>query len=221
MGTGDIGRWLEEEFWWLLRLEKPITGWVGLARNVWTPPPERPGWVECQAKVELENVPNWADGHGWENVHRTLAVYQQPESHFGIVGPFVVDIDGREEDDGSVLRNILERTAAITHDIGMYYRNRGVSEDHLRIYRSGHKGFHVHLALPDQFDFSTLATWKQTWRTELETLRRAVLRPEPSLSIDSPLSIDQPHNHTRLRNSWNVWSNRGRCERISLDELGL
>ena len=138
-GHLTVSAYFDEEFWWLKALALPLKGYVGVARSLWTPPDENPCWKEYPNRIALDKLPEWAARFRWENVHRTLAVWETSNGSSGIVGPFVIDIDGREctaGQDGSLPEGELLRTKELTIRIVHHYLSKGLPKEDLRVYFS-------------------------------------------------------------------------------------
>lgn len=139
---------LDEEFWWVSAAGSGLSGWVGVALSQWTPPPDPPGWQELPERVELNNLESWTASQGWTNVHRTTAVFDSATGHVGIEGPYVIDLDAEEGDHGEVSARQLETCRERAVMIARHYLASGVRTDQIRLYYSGHKGFHVEIVFP-------------------------------------------------------------------------
>ncbi|MBI4338625.1 MAG: hypothetical protein HY680_01585 [Chloroflexi bacterium] len=209
---------LDEEFWWLSALGRPIEGYVGVARSWWTPREYNPGWCECSSRKSIQELWGWAQRHQLENVHRTLAVYRTIGSEADIVGPFVVDIDCDEETalaNGTLPHHELAAAQAFTLRVVDHYLHTGITEEDLRVCFSGHKGFHVEVLMRKRREFlhaSDLSDDNGPWRQELKALQSQV-------RTQKGLVIDLPHGFVRLKETWNVWTMKARCIGITIDAL--
>ncbi len=216
--NGSAG-FLAEEFWWLKALERPLEGYVGVARSWWTPYPETPGWREYPDRINLQELSNWASKSNWENGHRTLAVYVNDRESTGIVGPFLIDSDCDEElagPDGTLHPPQLAKAQQLAISVANRYLDQGIPEQDLRAYFSWHKGFHLELFMRNRPAFHTIGannTDGGAWRSEREKLRA-------EFGTETSPAIDRPHLHVRLKRSWNVWTAKACVVRLAIQALG-
>ncbi|MDA1096975.1 MAG: hypothetical protein O3B84_06945 [Chloroflexi bacterium] len=207
---------LAEEFWWLRALGVELTdGWVGIATSRWIPPEEGvPPFDEEAEPIPIADLESWAARHNWENVHRSLNVeFRAHGVATSLVGPFIVDIDAEEEEHGNVQAEQVQQAAGVALRVVRRYYARGTPPDDIRVYDSGHKGFHVELVKRVRPEFHTEAGSQNEWPNEIRKLRAAIL------GADVGLAIDPPHSHVRLKCSWNCATERRRVARMTLEEL--
>ena len=80
------------------------------------------------------------------------------------------------------------------------------------MYFSGHKGFHVELVFPGRQELHQIGN-------QAERLKEST-RLNDIVAASDYLKLDPPHNHIRLKRSFNVWSSyRKRVARVQLDYL--
>jgi hypothetical protein len=115
---------LQEEFWWLQRLERPIAGQVRVAVSRWVAPPPRPPFDKTRDPVPVASLGEWATKQGWENVHRSLVVEGAVEGNSSIAGPLVVDIDFQRKDDLKPSEAQLQKAKAVVSKVVSYFSNQ-------------------------------------------------------------------------------------------------
>jgi len=212
---------IEEEFWWLTRLGLPISGQVGVALNQWTPPACDVLFREFRDLVSIDSLASWAAQRNWENVHRTLEVSNILDTHSFAVGPFVIDIDTDEkcfDEKAKPTDSQLEDARRLTLEVVEYFIGKGVPLADLRVYFSGHKGFHVELVFPTNPEFHHASNWNCLWNKEIRELQGTFR----SSKINT--TIDPVHYHVRLNTSINCWGplefeSRQRVTRMTREEL--
>lgn len=186
-------------------------------------------------------IRSWRNRFSNENVHRSLVVYTNNIGGDSAIGPFLVDIDislriQTEQDHWSALEDATE-VAQNVYTIAT--TTWGISPDEIRLYFSGHKGFHVEIkpsALRISGDVEHQIIQSQdTQNILIATLSNSTppvyhnsANKSETVNIDvvygTPRRPHLKHKFLRLAGSINVWDewgrrNSARKTRIHPDEL--
>lgn len=211
----------EDEFWWLPREISPTEVFCKLAHT--DPPLEASGPPRIQfgpngseseesiEAVDVSEIPKWWARWAGINVHRSLTVFLDAQGRDSPFGPFLVDVDGPEEEPADVR---LEDARQVTIKVASWFRDRfQLEQREVRCHFSGWKGFHVEVR-PQAL--SARGKTIDDFRPFYEEIRLRLLQYllDRRTNITNVVSskgtvIDPLHSAKRLANSINCWQEHG------------
>ena len=231
-GAVNQGLWSpEQEFWWL---PSGIVAGELFCRFANTDAPDEAGnipgirlassWSTDESAAQLLRVA-YADKcwQHWDgvNIHRSLTVHYELVRQHTIKGPFLLDIDGSEEQPYEVRVEDARRLALRVVDCRR--DEFQVARADLRCHFSGSKGFHIEVRPTALRPTQRRDDAERRIRTRLKVLTRETTGPSTSIFDGRPF-IDPPHRYVRLANSINSWWEHGKLRfarrtRVTLEAL--
>lgn len=236
------------DFWWLSKHELENKLFVGVGHH----PPLREDdipmpleeWfhsldegmqlLRACKRYSLDFLKKWRSICNNTNVYRTLELFASNTGQSQILGPFWVDIDNENCENGCE-ENLDDALAVACTVVEFLSSHRKLSDHDMRVFFSGQKGFHIEVrpealgivgSAADQLKLSALKLQEiiNHFGTGSRTVSSRGTHIDPVYG-DRFDNYKLKHPYIRLHGSWNKWVGNDGIERarrkieLSLDKL--
>jgi len=171
--------------------------------------PDSEGIEELEQVVQnagIVTIGNVSESVQHENVHRSIELSKRGRQ--SIYGPFFLDVDAEpiyfESDGNTPTDDAILRAREISLGVLDLYKSEGVADEDIRVFFTGHKGFHIELIHQNMNDMHFGGEYIDArWRAEKARVQELLKIDEQSLAL---IDIPKPMRRKRLNGSVNVWT---------------
>lgn len=202
------------DFWWLDTTHNATYDYVQLGHHRPMRDDEQPCSITWDtAASPVSALDQWCKKFHNTNVYRSLTIWSSPLRHNQLLGPYLVDIDNEQQD-------LQDAQLAATRAVAHLQESYGITEDDLRIFFTGRKGFNLEVRPSSLQIQGTLSDQLRQSAEHLariiEALRTGNIWPLVNQVTPGGTLIDTiygsrysgyqlKHPHVRLHGSYNKW----------------